>query len=112
MEKLTLAPWASRGRRELLELLDRMNPTIEELTGAAEHESQSSDATVRSLHMTETRSKKSSGLQSDVVDSVLRFSLTAMWHRERATHPWRMLGWAKGLGPGSMPCAVFLRRSR
>jgi len=32
LEKLSLAPWASRRRRELLELLDRMNPTIEELT--------------------------------------------------------------------------------
>jgi len=38
LEKLTLAPWASRRRHELLELLDRMNPTIEELTAAAEQE--------------------------------------------------------------------------
>jgi transposase len=38
LEKLTLAPWASRRRQELLELLDRMNPTIEELTGAVERE--------------------------------------------------------------------------
>ena len=38
LEKLTLAPWASRRRQELLELLDRMNPTIEELTRAAEQE--------------------------------------------------------------------------
>jgi len=38
LEKLTLAPWASRRRQELLELLDRMNPTIEELTTAAEQE--------------------------------------------------------------------------
>src|ERR1700746_1828715 len=38
LEKLTLAPWASRRRQELLELLDRMNPTIEELTAAAEQE--------------------------------------------------------------------------
>jgi len=30
LEKLALAPWASRRRQELLELLDRMNPTIEE----------------------------------------------------------------------------------
>jgi len=29
-EKLALAPWASRRRRELLELLDRLNPSIEE----------------------------------------------------------------------------------
>ena len=32
LEKLALAPWASQRRQELLELLDRMNPTIEELT--------------------------------------------------------------------------------
>ena len=36
--KLALAPWASRRRQELLELLDRMTPTIEELTAAAEQE--------------------------------------------------------------------------
>ena len=38
LEKLALAPWASRHRRELLELLDRMNPTFEELTAAVERE--------------------------------------------------------------------------
>ncbi len=38
LEKLSLAPWASRRRRELLELLDRMNPTIEELTAAVQQE--------------------------------------------------------------------------
>src|SRR5467141_2807349 len=40
LEKLTLAPWASRRRQELLELLDRMNLTIEELTAAVEREAQ------------------------------------------------------------------------
>src|SRR6266849_854834 len=38
LEKLQLAPWASRRRQDLLELLDRMNPTIEELTSAVERE--------------------------------------------------------------------------
>lgn len=38
LEKLPLGFWASRRRHELLELLDRMNPTIEELTAAAEQE--------------------------------------------------------------------------
>ena len=38
LEKLALAPWASRRRQELLELLDRLHPTIEELTAAAEQE--------------------------------------------------------------------------
>jgi transposase len=30
LEKLALGPWASRRRQELLELLDRMNPTMED----------------------------------------------------------------------------------
>jgi len=38
LAKLGLAPWASRRRKELLELLDRLNPSIEELTAAAERE--------------------------------------------------------------------------
>jgi len=32
LEKLSLAPWASCGRKELLELLDRLDPSIEEVT--------------------------------------------------------------------------------
>src|SRR6267143_6604936 len=38
LERLSLALWASRRRRDLLELLDRMNATIEELTAAVEEE--------------------------------------------------------------------------
>src|SRR5580693_507268 len=38
LEKLPLAHWASRRRKDLLDLLDRMNPTIEELTRGAEQE--------------------------------------------------------------------------
>jgi transposase len=38
LDKLSLAPWASRRRRELLELPGRVNPTIEELTAAVEKE--------------------------------------------------------------------------
>ena len=37
-KKLPLAPWASRRRQDLLELLDRMNPTIEAFTAAVEQE--------------------------------------------------------------------------
>jgi transposase len=39
LEKLALATWASRRRQDLLDLLDRMNPTIEELTAVVEQES-------------------------------------------------------------------------
>jgi transposase len=38
LEKLPLAPWASRRRKDLLDLLDRMNPTIEGLTTTIEQE--------------------------------------------------------------------------
>ena len=38
LEKLVLAPWASRRRQELLQLLDCLNPTIDDLTAAAEQE--------------------------------------------------------------------------
>jgi transposase len=38
LEKFPLAVWANRRRQDLLELLDRMNPTIEQLTTAVEQE--------------------------------------------------------------------------
>ncbi|HVS90207.1 MAG TPA: transposase [Candidatus Acidoferrum sp.] len=38
LEKLPLATWASRRRQDLLELLDRMNPSIEALTAAVAQE--------------------------------------------------------------------------
>ena len=40
LEAFQLAPWASRRRRELLELLDRLNPTIAELSQAVEREAE------------------------------------------------------------------------
>src|SRR6266478_4878018 len=38
LEKLSLAPWACRRRKELLELLDQLEPKIAELTAAVEQE--------------------------------------------------------------------------
>ena len=38
LEGFALAPWASRRRRDLLELLDRLSPTIADLTQAIEQE--------------------------------------------------------------------------
>ena len=40
LESLSLAPWASRRRHDLLEVLDRINPTIAELTHAIELEAE------------------------------------------------------------------------
>src|SRR5258707_15255995 len=38
LEALPLARWATRRRQDLLELVDRLNTTIDELTAAAEQE--------------------------------------------------------------------------
>ena len=38
LESFRLAPWASQRRHDLLELLDRMNPTIAKLTQAIDRE--------------------------------------------------------------------------
>ncbi len=40
LESFLLAPWATRRRQDLLELMDRLNPTIHELTGAVEKEAE------------------------------------------------------------------------
>jgi len=40
LESLSLAPWASRRRHDLLEVLDRINPTIAELTRAIEQQAE------------------------------------------------------------------------
>jgi len=40
LESFRLAPWASRRRRDLLELLDRLNPTIAELSQTVEEEAE------------------------------------------------------------------------
>jgi transposase len=47
LESFRLAPWASRRRRDLLELLDRRNPTIAELTQAIEQEADKCSAARR-----------------------------------------------------------------
>ena len=40
LESVALAPWAARRRHDLLELLDRLHPTIEELSATVEQEAQ------------------------------------------------------------------------
>jgi len=47
LESLSLAPWASRRRKDLLEVLDRINPTIAELTQAIEEEAEKCPQTRR-----------------------------------------------------------------
>jgi transposase len=47
LESFRLAPWASRRRQDLLALLDRLNPTIAELTQAIEQEAENNPAAQR-----------------------------------------------------------------
>jgi transposase len=47
LESFRLAPWASRRRRDLLELLDRLTPTISELTQAIAQEAEKCAAAQR-----------------------------------------------------------------
>ncbi|MGO9270265.1 MAG: IS110 family transposase [Terriglobia bacterium] len=47
LESCRLAPWASRRRHDLLELLDRLTPTIAELTQAIEQEAEKCPAAQR-----------------------------------------------------------------
>jgi transposase len=47
LEAFPLAPWASRRRRDLLELLDRLSPTIAELTQTVEQEAEKCPAARR-----------------------------------------------------------------
>jgi transposase len=47
LEKLPLVIWASRRRQDLLELLDRMNPTIEALNAAVEQAAKKRPEVVR-----------------------------------------------------------------
>jgi len=49
LEAFPLAPWASRRRHDLLELLDRLNPTIAELSQAIEQEAEKSPTSERRL---------------------------------------------------------------
>jgi hypothetical protein len=76
LEKLPLATWASRRRQDLLELLDRMNPSIEALTAAVEQcpvrIAASSDGRRNTCLKFTRRSLKSQGLSWDVDSSAAR----------------------------------------
>jgi hypothetical protein len=41
LEQLPLAPWATRRRKDLQDLLDRLNETLEELSAAVQQERRS-----------------------------------------------------------------------
>jgi transposase len=51
LEALLLAPWATRRRQDLLELVDRLNTTIDELTAAAEQEARKRPEVLRLMRL-------------------------------------------------------------
>ena len=65
LEKLPLATWASRRRQDLLELLDRMNPTIEELTASGRAGSQEMARSAAADDAPWRRSTDGTGLRAD-----------------------------------------------
>ena len=64
LESFRLAPWASRRRHDLLELLDRLTPTIAELTQAIEQEAEKCPAAQR-LHTSWSGGTDRIGLRAD-----------------------------------------------
>src|SRR6202047_3584668 len=79
LEKLALGPWASRRRQELLELLDRMNPTIEELTAAVEQEAKKRPEVIRLMTHPGVGPLTALGLRAD--------------HRNSGAFPLRQANW-------------------
>ena len=65
LESFRLAPWASRRRRDLLELLDRLNPTIAELSQAIEQEVEKCPEAQRLSDASRSRSTHRTGLRAD-----------------------------------------------
>ena len=65
LESFQLAPWASRRRRDLLELLDRLNPTIAELSQAVEQEVEKSPEAQRLATASGGRCNHGTGVRAD-----------------------------------------------
>ena len=65
LESFRLAPWASRRRHDLLELLDRLNPTIAELSQAIEQEVEKCPRSPATDDASRCRSAHRTGLRAD-----------------------------------------------
>jgi hypothetical protein len=65
LESFRLAPWASRRRRDLLELLDRLNPTIVELSQAIEQEVEKVSGGAATEDTSRSRCFNRAGLRAD-----------------------------------------------
>ena len=74
LEAFPLAPWASRRRRDLLELLDRLSPTITELTQTIEQEAEKCPEAQRLRTHPGRGSRHCYGI-SYIIDRVGQFSL-------------------------------------
>jgi transposase len=79
LESFRLAPWASRRRQDLLELLDRLNPTIAELSQAIEQEVEKCPAAQRLLTHPGSGSADGTGVRADHRES----GAVSVWQADR-----------------------------
>src|SRR5437660_2097401 len=79
LEAFRLAPWASRRRHDLLELLDRLTPTIAELTQAIEQEVEKCPAARRLQTHPGVGPPDGLGLRADYRES----GSVSMWQADR-----------------------------
>ena len=82
LEKFPLAAWASRRRQDLLELLDRMDPTIEELTAAVEQEARKRPEVLRLMTHPGRRSADGARIRVDHRNS----GAFPLWQADRQLH--------------------------
>ena len=97
LESFRLAPWASRRRRDLLELLDRLNPTIAELSQAIEQEVEKCPAAQRLDDASRSGSADRAGLRADHRRSGAVSAAASRW---RAIWDWCRWKTPAGIGDG------------
>ena len=79
LEAIRLAPWASRRRSDLLELLDRLSPTIAELTQAIEQEAEKCPEAQRLEDASRGRFANGAGFRADHRES----GAVSVWQADR-----------------------------
>jgi transposase len=126
LESFRLAPWASRRRRDLLELMDRLNPTITELTQAIRAGSREVSGSAATEDASRSRCLDRTGLRADhrqsralwlgqaggqlsgagAVGRVQRPSATAGAYHQTGEFDDALLAGGSGAGNGAQPAGV------
>ena len=120
LESLPLAPWASRRRHDLLDVLDRINPTIAELTHAIEQEAKKCAEAQRLMTHPGVGALTALGLRADRREkrsgsaAASRSPAISVWSRRKIPAE-SVVDWDTSVNRAT-PCYVFCwwkrRRSR